>query len=35
MTVKNWKNKVASLGCILCRHLDLGTDNLRVRVFPS
>jgi predicted secreted protein len=24
MTPKQWKGKVASLGCILCRHLDLG-----------
>ena len=24
MTVKQWKPKVAALGCILCRHADLG-----------
>lgn len=24
MTAKAWKSKVAWLGCILCRHLDLG-----------
>ena len=24
MTAKVWKQKVASLGCVLCRHLDLG-----------
>ena len=24
MNAKHWKSKVAGLGCILCRHLDLG-----------
>lgn len=24
MNAKAWKSKVASMGCILCRHLDLG-----------
>lgn len=24
MNAKVWKSKVAALGCILCRHLDLG-----------
>jgi hypothetical protein len=24
MNVKDWKSKVAKVGCILCRHLDLG-----------
>jgi hypothetical protein len=24
MNAKQWKSKVAGLGCILCRHLDLG-----------
>lgn len=24
MTTKAWKSKVAAIGCILCRHLDLG-----------
>lgn len=24
MTTKEWKSKVADLGCILCRHFDLG-----------
>ena len=24
MTAKQWKNKVAALGCIVCRHFELG-----------
>lgn len=24
MTEKAWKSRIASIGCILCRHLDLG-----------